>query len=78
VPVVDTTGAGDTFVGATAARLAAGATIDEALDQANLAAALSVQRPGAGPASPTLDELFRGTAPGFALRYQDSKTKAQR
>jgi ribokinase len=57
VQVVDTTGAGDTFVGALAARLAAGAPLDDALDHANLAAALSVQRAGAGPASPTYEEL---------------------
>jgi len=57
VEVVDTTGAGDTFVGALAARLAAGDALDRALEWANLAASLSVQRVGAGPASPTLGEV---------------------
>jgi ribokinase len=57
VEVVDTTGAGDTFAGALAARLAAGDALDGALEWANLAASLSVQRVGAGPASPTLREV---------------------
>jgi ribokinase len=57
VPVVDTTGAGDCFVGAFAVALASGATPQAAARQANDAAALSVQRPGAAPSMPTLNEL---------------------
>ena len=46
VPVVDTTGAGDCFVGALAARLCAGDRLAEGLAYANKAAAICVQRPG--------------------------------
>ena len=53
VEVVDTTGAGDTFVGCLAARLVAGDVLEEALDYANLAASLCVERAGAGPSIPT-------------------------
>jgi ribokinase len=57
VTVVDTTGAGDCFVGALAAMLAAGIDRMTALDRANAAATLSVQRAGAAPSMPTLAEL---------------------
>jgi ribokinase len=55
--VVDTTGAGDCFVGAFAARLAAGATPIEAARYANVAAACSVERLGAAPSMPTAEEV---------------------
>jgi ribokinase len=55
--VVDTTGAGDCFVGALAARLAAGATPAEAARYANAAAACSVERLGAAPSMPTSREV---------------------
>ena len=57
VDVVDTTGAGDTFCGALVARLDEGATLDEAVRFATVAAALSVGRPGAVPAIPTREEI---------------------
>ena len=57
VAAVDTTGAGDCFVGALAARLCAGATLDQGLAYANQAASVCVQRPGAGPSMPTAAEL---------------------
>jgi ribokinase len=57
VPVIDTTGAGDCFVGALAASLAAGIDLKPALARANAAAALSVQRPGAAPSMPTAAAL---------------------
>jgi ribokinase len=57
VTPVDTTGAGDCFVGALAARLAGGAHIRGALDYANAAASISVQRLGAGPSMPTVSEV---------------------
>lgn len=53
VTAVDTTGAGDCFVGSFAAQLTTGSTIDEALEYANAAAALCVTKPGAGPSMPT-------------------------
>jgi len=64
VQAVDTTGAGDTFVGALADGLARGSSIEEALFVANAAAALSVQRHGAAQASPTRAELDAFMASG--------------
>ncbi len=57
VTPVDTTGAGDCFVGTLAAALARGQTFAEALATANAAASLSVQRKGAGPAMPSAEEI---------------------
>jgi ribokinase len=57
VKAIDTTGAGDCFVGALAARLAMGASIREALFYANAAASISVQRMGAAPSMPTAEEV---------------------
>jgi ribokinase len=57
VKAVDTTGAGDCFVGALAAQLAHGATIHDALDYANAAASICVQRLGAAPSMPTAAEV---------------------
>lgn len=55
--VVDTTGAGDCFVGALAARMALGAPPVEAAHFAVTAASISVQRPGAAPSMPTAQEV---------------------
>jgi ribokinase len=57
VKAVDTTGAGDCFVGALAAQLAGGAAIRDALSYANAAAAICVQRMGAAPSMPTAAEV---------------------
>jgi ribokinase len=57
VKAVDTTGAGDCFVGAVAAQLAAGTSIGEALRYANSAASICVQRMGAAPSMPTAAEV---------------------
>ena len=57
VKAVDTTGAGDCFVGALAAQLARGAAILDALAYANAAASISVQRMGAAPSMPTAAEV---------------------
>jgi ribokinase len=57
VKAVDTTGAGDCFVGALAAQLAQGKPIRDALDYANAAASICVQRMGAGPSMPTAAEV---------------------
>ena len=59
VTAVDTTGAGDCFVGALAAELAAGHTLPDALAFANAAAAVCVQRRGAGPSMPVRTEVNR-------------------
>lgn len=55
--VVDTTGAGDCFVGALAARLAEGAALLDAVRYANAAAACSVERLGAAPSMPRAAEV---------------------
>jgi ribokinase len=57
VTAVDTTGAGDCFVGALAARLAAAKSFPDALAYANAAASISVQRMGAAPSMPTAVEV---------------------
>ncbi|MGJ5180545.1 ribokinase [Bradyrhizobium oligotrophicum] len=57
VKAVDTTGAGDCFVGALAARLSQGAAIADAISYANIAASISVQRMGAGPSMPSAEEV---------------------
>jgi ribokinase len=57
--VVDTTGAGDCFVGALAARLAAGRGLMEAARYANAAAACSVERLGATPSMPRPRDVAR-------------------
>ena len=57
VKAVDTTGAGDCFVGALASQLADGAGLRAALAFANAAASISVQRMGAGPSMPTAAEV---------------------
>jgi ribokinase len=53
VEAIDSTGAGDCFTGALAASLAQGSSLETALRLANDAAAVSVQRHGAGPSMPT-------------------------
>jgi ribokinase len=57
VEAVDTTAAGDTFVGVLVARLASGDELDAALEAASVAAAISVTRPGASTSMPTWDEI---------------------
>jgi ribokinase len=57
VETVDTTGAGDCFVGAVAAQLANGEPIRDAFDYANIAASICVQRMGAAPSMPTAAEV---------------------
>jgi ribokinase len=57
VEAIDTTGAGDCFVGALAAQLARGKAIGDALDYANIAASICVQRMGAAPSMPTASEV---------------------
>lgn len=57
VHAVDTTGAGDCYTGALAARIAGGATMEKSLRYANLAASICVQRPGAGTSMPSRDEV---------------------
>ncbi len=57
VKAVDTTAAGDTFVGGFAAALAGGKNEAEAIRFGQVAAALSVTRAGAQPSIPTLHDV---------------------
>lgn len=59
VPVVDTTAAGDTFCGAMAAELAAGASLSHAIKFGMAAAAITVQRPGSAASIPHRDDIDR-------------------
>ena len=58
VDPIDTTGAGDTFIGSFIARLSAGNTLDRALNYAAAAAALQVTKPGAAEAIPNRDAVL--------------------
>ena len=58
VDVVDTTAAGDVFNGTLGASLAAGLTLDQAVERACIAGALSASRAGAQPSAPTLAEVL--------------------
>jgi len=57
VPVVDTTAAGDTFIGCYIANIAKGATVPEALHIASAASSVTVMRNGAMDSIPTPDEF---------------------
>ncbi len=57
VKAVDTTAAGDTFVGGFAAALAGGKSEAEAIRYGQIAAALSVTRAGAQPSIPTMFDV---------------------
>lgn len=57
VEAVDTTGAGDAFVGALAAKLAEGASLERAIPYAVLAGAFAVTREGAQGSLPTPDDM---------------------
>jgi ribokinase len=63
VQAVDTTGAGDCFIGAFAAALANGKPPREAIAFAGKAAAISVTRDGAASSTPTLDEVSKADLP---------------
>lgn len=57
VKAVDTTAAGDTFLGGFAAGLAEGLSVADAIALGQRAAAIAVTRPGAQPSIPTRQEL---------------------
>ncbi|MGI8659198.1 MAG: ribokinase [Candidatus Limnocylindria bacterium] len=63
-PVVDTTGAGDTFCGVLAAWLADGRTLEEAITAANAAASLSVSAAGARGGMPRREAVEEKLAGG--------------
>jgi ribokinase len=57
VKAIDTTGAGDCFCGALAAALSMNVDLRDAVEMANAAAALSVQKSGAAPSMPSKREV---------------------
>ncbi len=57
VDPVDTTGAGDTFLGYSLAGFDTGLSVEDAMRRASAAAAIQVTRPGAAEAIPTADEV---------------------
>ncbi len=58
VEAVDTTGAGDAFAGYFIGMTSKGASVEETLDMAQIAAAISVTRKEANGSIPTLDEVI--------------------
>jgi ribokinase len=71
VRAVDSTGAGDCFVGAVAEQLASGNSIHEALAFANIAASICVQRMGAAPSMPTKAEVKATISAGRPGEHRD-------
>jgi ribokinase len=63
VQAVDTTAAGDTFLGALAVALGEGQPFDEAVRLGIRAAALCIQQPGAQPSIPQRDAVLRSPLP---------------
>ena len=59
VQAVDTTSAGDTFVGYFVAGMVAGESVNNCLDRSNKAAALCVTRPGAASSIPNIKEVTK-------------------
>lgn len=57
VKAVDTTSAGDTFVGATVLRYLDGDTLEDAARFASVASSITITREGAAQSIPTLDEV---------------------
>ncbi|MBR5334336.1 MAG: bifunctional hydroxymethylpyrimidine kinase/phosphomethylpyrimidine kinase, partial [Alistipes sp.] len=57
VEAVDTTAAGDTYNGVLASVIAEGKSLIDAVNEANIAGAISVTRMGAQPAAPTRAEI---------------------
>ena len=57
VKVVDTTAAGDSFIGGLCKSLCEGKTMTEAVAYASAVSAITVSRPGAGTSIPTADEV---------------------
>lgn len=57
VNAIDTTGAGDTFIGGLASGLLSGLNVMQSAERGNVAASISVTRPGAAASIPTLTEV---------------------
>jgi len=57
VKVVDTTAAGDSFIGGLCRTLSEGKSMSEAVAYASIVSSITVSRPGAGTSIPTADEV---------------------
>ena len=57
--VIDTTSAGDTFIGALCSKLSKGETIENSIPFASKCSAITVSRRGAAVSIPTLDEVYK-------------------
>ena len=68
VDTIDTTGAGDAFAGVLAAYLARGYGLAEAVDLAQVGAALSTCKFGTSPSMPTQAEIEKAAASGLERR----------
>jgi ribokinase len=69
IAVVDSTAAGDCFAGVLAATLDSGASWEDALKRANLAAALCCTRPGSQDSLPTCKEIWNLSSKGSLLPW---------
>ena len=78
VEAVDTTGAGDAFVGALAAGLAGGILLGQAIPQAIVVAALSVTRPGAQASYPSRSEVEAFLSTQLARQWVDAEGRPWR
>lgn len=70
VPVVDTTAAGDTFIGYFAAGLAAERPMEEILKTASIASALCVSKAGASVSIPTMQQVKHADLAYIPSKYQ--------
>ncbi len=61
IEVVDTTSAGDTFIGALVSKLSKNETLNNAIDYAIKASAITVSRPGASKSIPYADDINKTT-----------------
>lgn len=72
VPVVDTTGAGDAFTGALAARLSAGDALPDAVQVAVLVGAYAVGTEGAQPSYPSLEDSLPAAPASLITTGEDT------
>lgn len=77
VNAVDTTAAGDTFTGYFVALLSRGRSLEEAIELATAASAISVSRMGASPSIPVMAEV-KGRLQQLEICNAENRTKRQK